>query len=222
MEFQKELNRVASEYARQGYEVIIQPGNSDLPAFAKDFNIDILARRGEQGALVQVKQNRQTFAADSESPRYAEIIGAQPGWRYDFVILEAENPMVREVQGALEPSDEEINKAMSDASKLLETGYVHPALVTAWSGLEAAMRKRVRAEGQMADWESSPKELLNELYSSGIISTTEFPLLERGLRSRNEIVHGFAAPNVEADHVRFLIDLAQRLMQESQLAEQSA
>ena len=103
MNLEQELNRIAGIYKAQGYQVIVRPEPADLPPFAKDFKVEIVARRAAEGVLVQVKRSREEVAADADMPRYAEITSAQAGWRFDFVILEAENSMAREVRGPRSP-----------------------------------------------------------------------------------------------------------------------
>ena len=63
-------------------------GPEPMLPVAKDFKVQIVGRRGDQGVLVSVKRNRQEMEADKEMPRYAEVTAGQPGWRYDFAILE--------------------------------------------------------------------------------------------------------------------------------------
>jgi hypothetical protein len=70
---------VADTYTRQGYQVTIRPNPAALPPFAKDFRVEILAKREAEGVLVAVKRDRNELAADSNLTRYAEIIGLQTG-----------------------------------------------------------------------------------------------------------------------------------------------
>lgn len=222
MNFDKELERLAGLYTSQGYQVIIRPKPEDLPPFARDFEIEIVARRVATGVLVTVKKDRIQFAADPNIPRYAEVTGSQPGWRYDFALLEAEDPALRAFPNAKELSDADIDKGLVEAEQLIQTGYVRPAVITAWAGLEAAMRKRLRSLGEQAKPGKAPSEMVAELHSGGPLSVEENSRLERIYLLRNEIVHGFAAPNVEAGDVRFLVDTGRRLLEESQPAKQSA
>lgn len=222
MDFEQELKRIAGSYTNQGYQVVVRPGPSDLPPFARPFKLEIVGRRGGEGVLVAVKKNRDELAADANLPRYAEIIGGQPGWRFDFAILEGEQPGARELRGAQELPDEDVTKALGDAEQLIRTGFTRPALITAWAGFEAAMRRRLRASGEKSDWGKLPRPMLNELYSSGILSTEEFPRLERVYRLRSEISHGFAAPSLEPGDVQFLVETANRLLMESRMVKQSA
>src|SRR5436309_2280439 len=112
MDFEQGLKRLAERYSGQGYQVTVRPRPEDLPTFAKDFEVEIVARRAAEGVLVSVKKNRLEMAADKDMPRYAEVTGAQPGWRYDFAILEPEPPGARELRGAQELPDEDVEKAL--------------------------------------------------------------------------------------------------------------
>jgi REase_AHJR-like len=221
MDFERELKRVAGVYTAQGYQVVVHPRPEDMPPFANDFTVEIVGRRGAEGVLVAVKRNREEMAADADMPRYAETIGAQPGWRFDFAILEGESPMGRAGRGVRDFSGEDINKVLADAEQMVRMGFVTPAVITAWSGLEAAMRMRLRAAGEDAGWGTMPREMLNELYSSGVFSADEFPQLERVYQLRNQIVHGFSSPTADAETVQLLSEIARRLVEESQLAKQA-
>src|SRR5262249_13924890 len=115
MDFERELKRVASVYTDQGYQVVIHPRPEDLPPFARDFTVEIVGRRGAEGVLVAVKKDRAEMAADTDLPRYAEVIAAQPGWRFDFAILEGESPMGRGGNGVRDFSGDDIHKVLAEA-----------------------------------------------------------------------------------------------------------
>jgi hypothetical protein len=222
VDFEQELKRVAGGYASQGYQVVVRPRPEDLPPFAKDFNVEMVGKRAAEGVLVAVKRNREEMAADANMPRYAEVTSAEPGWRFDFVILEGEEPGAREVRGAQELSDEEVFKALADAEQLARGGFLRAALITAWAGFEAAMRRRLRGSGETAEVEALSRPMLNELYSTGVLSAAEFPRLEQVYRLRSEIAHGFASPTLDPAVVHFLVDTARRLLEESRPAKQTA
>jgi hypothetical protein len=222
MNFEQELKKLAGVYEGTGYQVVIQPGPEQLPAFAKDFTVEILARRADGGVLVSVKKNRQEMEADKDMPRYAEITNEHPGWRYDFAILEGEEPGSREMCGAQDFSGEDVIRTLGEAEEVARMGFTRAAVITAWSALEAAMRMRLRASGEAAGWGTTPRQMLNELYSSGVLLGDEFARLESLYQVRNQIVHGFASPTSDAEMVPFMAGLARRLVNESQTAKQTA
>ncbi len=227
MEFEQELNRLAETYRGRGYDVGVRPGPDQLPAFARDFRVEIVGRRGAEGVLVAVRKDRDEVAADADMQRYAETTGAQPGWRFDFAILESEPPNLREGRGAKEFSEDDMTQALEQARELARLGFTRFAVVAAWATLEAAMRMRLRAFGRDAGWGSPPRQMAKELFSSGALAPDEFRRIDDVSRLRNQVVHGFAPPpsvpgEPEAEVVEFLSQVARRLVRESSPAAQSA
>ena len=92
----------------------------------------------------------------------------------------------------------------------------------AWAVLEAAMRRRLRAEGEEAGWGTSPRTMLNELYSGGVLQGSVFRDLEGLFQVRSAIVHGFTMPVIEKSAVQLLVETARRLLIEAQPAKQTA
>lgn len=221
MDFEQQLTLIAERYAAQGYQTFLSPGPAELPDFAKDFKVDILAKRGEGGVVAQVKRNRQELAADAATPRYADITNKKPGWRFDFFVLEGEPPMARDAADAEELTDQDIRNTLADAERLAQGGFLRPAAITAWAALEAAMRRRLRAGGEEAGWGTMPRTMLNELYSSGILSEDEFSQLEDMSRLRNQIVHGFTSRALVPATVQVVSATARRLLDEAQDAERA-
>jgi REase_AHJR-like len=219
MDFEQELKQLADTYASHGYQVTIRPAPEALPPFAKDFHIEILGRRGTEGVLVAVKKDRGEMAADSNLTRYAESTGLQKGWRFDLAILGAEDPSAREIDGASEFSEGDMEKAFDESLDIVRLGFLRPAVITAWSGFEAAMRLRLRAAGEREGWGSSTQTMLNDLYSNGLVDAEEFHKLESLSRVRYQIVHGFVSPLAsEGGEVQFLCDIGHRLIEESRNA----
>jgi uncharacterized protein YutE (UPF0331/DUF86 family) len=217
MDFEQELRRMADTYASQGYQITIRPNAETLPPFVKDFEIEILGKRGHEGVLVAVKKDRDQFAADANLPRYAEITSSEKGWRFDLAIVEARKPSAREIADAVDFSEEDIQKSFNESLTLSSQGFLRPALITAWASFESAMRLRLRAAGEKAGWGSSPQSLLNEIYSNGFIDLDEFRELETLARVRNQIVHGFISSlDSEGEAVQFLCETGRRLIEESQ------
>ena len=220
MQLAQDVDRLADGYRGQGYDVTVRPVAGQLPEFAHDFRIEIVGRRGTGGVLVAARKNLSTLAADSELPRYAEVTGNQPGWRFDLAVLEAENVNARELSGAREFSASDIDRSLEQAQELDRLGYSQAAVVAAWAGLEAAMRVRLRAAGEAANWESSPRQTVRELYSAGLLTPDEFRSIESARQFRSRIVHGFTTSEPdEAAVVQLLIEVARRLVEESQVAD---
>ncbi len=212
--------RLAESYAKQGYEVTIRPGSEALPPFARDFKIEILAKRGNGGVLVVVKKDRDELAADPNLTEYARLTANQPGWRFDLAAAEQVKPSTSDINRARDFSVEDIERAFDESQKMVSYGFLAGAIVPAWGAFESSMRMKLRADGRQAGWGSSPWTMLNELYSNGSISTDELPKLEALFRVRNQIAHGFLTDLTglaEGGVVDFLSGVGRRLIQESQV-----
>ena len=214
MTTEERLNQVVDRYREQGYDVVLNPGPDDLPPFAKDFKVEILASRPDGNVLASAKASSSEFERDLNLPRYAELIQNQPGWRYDVFVLgpPSATPESRDVT---EASEEEIYNALDNAERLFEAGFGPQAVLTAWAALESAMRHRLRSLGSKAEWGTSPRSMLNELVSLGILTHSDFRNLEGLSRLRNVIAHGFSMPEIGVNTVLFLADTTRRLLTES-------
>ena len=176
--------------------------------------MELLATRPDGNVLVSAKATSAEFEKDKNLARYAEVIGEQQGWRYDVFVLGPEPPVP--VRGDIaDASGDEIEQTLASANHLLAAGFKAQALVAAWAALESAMRHSLRSLGEKAEWGASPRSLVNELFSSGGLTPSEFREIEGVFRLRNIIVHGFSAPEISPNIVAFLISTARRLLEES-------
>ena len=223
MDFQQRLTHVADKYRSQGYQVVVRPEPKDLPDFAKTFKIEIVARRADGSALVSAKKSPKELEADPNVPMYADLTEKQSGWRFDVVVLgpndETKMPDKREAE---EPSEEDFRQQIETVQRLLDANVNQQALVLAWSVLEAAMRRRLQAEGEEAGWGSSPRTMMNELLSAGVLSNSVFQDLEGLFQARSAIVHGFTMPIIDRVVVNSILDVARKLLDESKPVKQPA
>ena len=220
MDIEQSLIHMADRYHSQGYQVVVHPEPKDLPEFAKTFKVEIVARRDDGSALVSAKKSPRELEADPNVAKYAEITEKQAGWRFDVVVLGPDDETkMPDRRGAKEPSEEDLRNQVEIVRKLLEANLNQQALVLAWSVLEAAMRRRLQAEGEEAGWGSSPRTMLNELLSAGAISNSVFRDLEGLFQARSAIVHGFTMPIIEPGAVNFILDVARKLLEESNMVK---
>jgi hypothetical protein len=201
MDLEKQLERLAQRYTQEGYAVLLHPDRDHLPPFARDFGVDMLATRGEERALVLVKEDRTALEADPNIPMQAGIANAQPGWRYDLVLLNEDDPVRRLIRGAREPSPDEIAETLSHAERLLLGGDTQAACVFTWAALEATMRQVARQIGLDLP-KATPNELLRALFGNGVFSREELDRLSHVYRIRTEIVHGLVSPAIDPGLLR--------------------
>jgi HEPN domain-containing protein len=217
----EQLEQVAERYRGKGYRVIQNPTPDDLPSFAKDFKVEILATRPDGNVLASAKATATEFDKDKNLAHYADTIAMQQGWRYDVFVLgsQSASPISGDITDS---SDDEIERTLASADHLLVAGFSPQALIVSWAALEAAMRQTLRALGEKTEWGTSPRSLINELLSSGIVTRSEFQEIEEFFSMRNAIAHGYSGQKVDPNSVRSLTSIARRLIEESKQPEPAA
>jgi len=216
MEFEKELQGLAQRYRSEGYHVIVHPQAEQLPPFAKDFGVDILATRGDERTLVQVKQDRADLEADPKVAIEAGITNAQPGWQYDLVVLTKDDPARKVLKDARESTPEQIEQMLAESEKVTQDGALKAGFLVAWAALEAAMRRAAQRTGVGGAIGTPPNLLLREVYTWGYISRDDFARVDEARRLRTAIVHGLAPSFVNADTVHYLVRLARSFLDRSE------
>jgi hypothetical protein len=226
MDTESDLRPVADKYQADGYRVFIQPTPGQLPDFAKDFNVEVLALRNAGGVIASVKKTQAELERDTRVPKYAEVTGSQPGWRFDVIVLGPQIEPERDEIEATELTDEDMGLILDETQRLLDSHLTRYAFIAAWGVLETAMRRRIQTEEETEGDDErswwSPRTLLNEVFSAGGLSRSDYSRLEKLIQVRNAIVHGFSTPEIEPETIQFLIDIARRLLVESKEAKETA
>jgi uncharacterized protein YutE (UPF0331/DUF86 family) len=178
------LDRIAQRYRDEGYGVIVRPNGDQIPPFVAGFQPDLIAVRGHEGVIVEIKLTRSGLAKDSQMIEKAS-------------------------QDALEPSDEQLAEILEAAEQMAEKGYTPYAYVVAWGGLEAAMR-RVRDEAELYG-RTTPAELMRILYGNGFLNREQFERLREAYKIRTQVVHGLVPSRVDPALVGFVTATARYL-----------
>src|SRR4051794_26007489 len=76
--------QVARQLVAEGYEVFMEPGPHLLPRELGGLRPDILARRGEENLLVEVKLAPSRAGAE-QVKRMAQAVQSLPGWQVRLV-----------------------------------------------------------------------------------------------------------------------------------------
>jgi HEPN domain-containing protein len=223
MDIEQQIKRVANRYFEQGYEVVVHPGPDALPPFAKDFKVEVLARRTDGNVLASVMASSREFQKDRELSRYADVIAMHTNWRYDVFALGPSEPSLPDYQqDATELTDQQITDSLDAAERLDQLGFAPQAVIAAWAAAESAIRHRIRAQGGEAVWGATPRVLLNELLSTGALSSDDYRRFLDLSHLRNVIVHGFAVPEIDPSVVPFLTNTTRRLLADAQVLEQAS
>jgi hypothetical protein len=97
--YQHKLQETAADYRAQGYDVHIEPGPEEVPAFLAGFRPALIARGPRDSVVVEVKVGTTT-AAPERFRELAELIRQQPGWRFSLVVID---PRSDEVAPSAQP-----------------------------------------------------------------------------------------------------------------------
>lgn len=182
---------IAKRYEEQGYAVTIEPEPHVIPFSLGGYHPDLLATKGKENLLVEVK----IAGAKRDEQRYfrlAEEIERHQGWRFMLVTV-PEDELQEQISSADDSSVLSIRANLRKIDQLLGhpdfAKFVVPHL---WVAYIVALRQLVRREmGNVRD--SSDFSLLNKAYSDGVISIEEYEQGRNFLHLRNLAVHSLTA-----------------------------
>jgi Holliday junction resolvase len=185
---EQKINSTAQELSENGYKVLVEPLNSDLPFDLGGYRPDIIATKGDLGIVLEVKTTLNRLSVDRFQD-IAERVASHHGWRFLLVTLDDITEKILPSDQNHLPSWEELNSRLLNLSRLVRDSLFEPALLFLWSILEAALRKRAISQN-IPIWRFPVEKLLNHIFSSGEISISEFDLFKSCLELRNKAAHG--------------------------------
>jgi hypothetical protein len=188
-------SKVADKYRAQGFEVVLEPQNAELPFDLGTYRPDLIAKKSpNEGYIIEVKSSVSRIPID----RYreiAEIVAQHVGWR--FLLVTGEDVSLSEQatddDGLL--TWEQMLQRQIQAERLLSLGEAEGAFLSLWGILEAALRRQ--ANKMSIPIERFPTlSLINHLYSQGELSIEQFDKVKALQAIRNRFVHGYQTPNL--------------------------
>lgn len=213
------LEPVADQYRQEGYTVVLRPTGSTLPGFLAGFEPDMIARKNGEGVVVQVTL-KEELRTEPELSHLVGVVNAEPGWRFDLVVLNPKKWPDDVASAAAEPTDADIHRLIHEASNLVHLQVPRAAFVTAWAAVEAAMREVARKQSIPLE-RNSPRFVLNTLYSEGVLSRADAERLQESLELRNAAIHGLQPGALSPGHTEFLLELAKQLLELKSATAQS-
>lgn len=206
---EESIIEAAQQYRDEGYEVIIEPKGDALPDFITGYSPDIIARKPGDNVVAEVKQTRFNLESDSKLASLADIVNAQPTWRFDLVIVQPESTVEKVIERGREPDDLQIVQWLRDAERLSQD---HPYMgyVAAWGALEAAMRS-IRYQYELYG-RIIPNELMRTIYSNGLIDFDEFNDLRASYAHRSQLVHGLVPTTPDPPPVGRITFIARKIL----------
>jgi hypothetical protein len=188
----EKIDSIAQELEDNGYIVLIEPSDSNLPFYLGGYHPNVIATKNDDGIILEVKSSLKRVSID-RFQTVAETIASHPGWRFLLVTLDdsSENILLPDENSL--PFWEALNSRLLNLQMLIQESLFEPAILFFGSITEAALRKR--AITQHLPIQRFPTiALLNHSYSSGEISMTEFDLLKDCLKIQEKVTHGVMTP----------------------------
>ena len=206
---QERLLLVANELRTQGYQVIMQPTPDQLPDFLRQYNPDMIAQKGQEKIVVEVKSRRSL----SQTPGIrdmARLLQDREDWKFELIMVGGDTePIITLTAQSLNETG--ISNELDRAKQLLDTGFSDAALLLAWSAAEAALRLLAEREGLNLQ-NGSSLQLIKSLVTEGVISRADYELLVDVMRIRNTVAHGYKTEELDQKIVRRLVDAVPQLI----------
>ena len=197
------VQKVGQVYRDKGYDVLIEPQGDQLPDFLQAFQPDLIAHKGDEHIVVEVRVRGQV----SDFPQVnelAKVVRNEAGWKFELFLLGPENSFF--VDGASLFTVEEIRLKIVEVALFVKNGHLEAAFLMGWSLVEAILRVLAVIEGIEGET-ATPDYLLKQMTFEGIIARETYHDLKHAQQKRNAIVHGFKPSQLTAETVQELIDL---------------
>lgn len=217
MNLYKELRAerlIAKRYEESGYTVSLGPTVAEIPFSLGNFRPDILASRGDEHLIIEVKSSGERVDPEVYF-KVDELLQQHPGWRFLLATV-SEAELEESVAGtAGNASADAIRARLRSIDRLVDDAEMATfVLPTLWTAYVAAL-------GLLLEKEDIPingytdLSLLNKAYAEGLISVDEYEA-GRGLMSlRNRAVHSLdtlATPSECGKLRKMTDDILDRLM----------
>ena len=189
----------------EGYEVYLHPSRPMVPEFLGDFQPDVLAFRGDEKLVVEIK--RKSKDAEKQMQQISKLLQGRSGWNLRLIWLSPTSELV-----ALPRQTRETIKArIEEARALVSAIHVSAAMLLAWATFEAIARALSEASFNRPQ---TPGRLIEVLAAEGTISPSEADLLRRLAQLRNRLIHGELTVTPDQGEVERFLDMLSDLSEE--------
>jgi len=196
------IAELAEEYASQGYEVFRDPDVSLLPFDSFGYRPSLLARRGEDLVLAEVR----TVGRPSAFRRFPEVVEQfrkHGGSSFPLVIVEDVEAAVLPEEGELLPTWDQLQEQVVRNERLLRARDAEGAFLGFWIALEGILRREAR-DAALSVERLPTAALIEHLQGHGVLAREPYEMLRALLPVRDRAVHGFQADDLTEAAPRLL------------------
>ncbi len=188
---------IAKQYEERGYVVTLGPPPSRIPFPLGNHIPDILATKGSENILIEVK----TPGARTDPDSYFHLdqqAQQHPGWRLMLVTVSEDELQQNASSFTSDVSVDSIRENLRNMDGLLDDAKISGLLLPGlWMAYVFALR--ILASEEHVDYDYTDLSLINRAYSNGIISIDEYETARRLMTLRNEAVHSLKPTATPAD-----------------------
>ena len=199
--FRTQRQQTVAELLQAGWEVVEEPDQQMLPGPLREFRPDILARRGSELLIVEVKSRRSSDLSHLNA--LASAVARVPNAELEINWL-GDAP-------EFDPPAENTRAYLNEATRLLNFGAFTAAALLAWAALEGAVVYFASDKDDVQPW-TTPWQLLSDLYSLGYVSDRDFERLTAFWKLRNEIAHHVSPVTPRREDIEIILKIAKRMI----------
>jgi len=205
----EKLREVARAMKRDGYDVIVEPEPPELPPGLRDFRPDLIASRGDEKVVVEIKSSA-TLADSTTLPSMTRAVESLSGWRLELIVTNPRSPSEEGERGGYLTEKETLDRLLIGAA-LRHEGRREAGFLMSWLGVESAMRLALT---QVDGWpkREMPAYLIKRLYSLAAISKVDRQVLEQALSTRNRLLHGYRISPNELELTGALVGIGSQIL----------
>lgn len=182
------LREVAERFEGEGYQVLLEPSPSKLPKLLRQYQPDLLAMKGNERVVVEIKKSSEPLASHRLNS-LRRSVAKIPGWRLEIVWYG--DIRTRSSKQGRNLSDTEIRQWLADIPVGRTKQSKNAELMALWACFEAAVRNRLAALGQVEKSPIPPSSLVRKAISFGLLSQNDLSVLDDLGRLRNQVSHGY-------------------------------
>lgn len=191
----RRLTEVARDYERRGYDVVLEPEGDDLPSFLANFRPDMIARNKRETVVIEVKTHN-SLSQSKYLSEMATVIQNQPLWRFELVVTNPRSQQLVNTDDNDLLSEAEIIQRCEEVRYLNKHKHREAAVLLLWSAVEGAMRRTAQQE-EVTFEKQDTLYVTKKLFSVGLLSKDQYKILQKGMKVRNALVHGYKPINPE-------------------------
>ncbi|MFV8770655.1 hypothetical protein ACNSPB_25945 [Yersinia enterocolitica] len=181
---------IAKQYEADGYTVVPNPRKDLIPFNLDGYIPDILATRGDENILIEVKTSKARV--DTEKLfKISKIVQSHPGWKFLVVTINEDD--ISELKKTFPEFDiDKISQTLILVEENLKNLNLSVFLVPQiWVCYISILSMHLISEGVEISG-LSVLSILNSAYSEGILDYHELELSREFLSLRNLVCHDFA------------------------------